>query len=311
MCTVMGSTGGGAAWLASTSDNPYREGPRKPVVFDIAANGRRIVHTPCLRLEKDGSFTGLGSDRGLNDAGFAWTRAWTVPAEEENPAAPDPVEWFMRLGAECATVAEAVAFISQTPKRMGCQGNYMLADGAGGFACLEVGYATVRAAVSTSGAILACAARANKFVLPEMAALDASETANPVYASTSDIRRARAERLLAGMGGAADLERWQAILSDTENLRLPPETEHGPSICSAGKAHGTVSAEIAHPASSSFWYTYGWPDIRAALGSEYTGAPLVPWGKWRRFDPGAMTEPGAYTTWLGELTPLGRAWFGE
>lgn len=314
MCTIMGCSGAfggdGTAWLASTSDNPYREGPRKPMVFSVAANGRGMVHTPCLRREPDGSFTDLGSDRGLNNAGLAWTRSWVVPDEEQHRDAPSPKEWFLRLGSECASVAEAVAFIERTPKREGCQGNYLLADAFGGFACVEAGYATVRVAVLSDGDVPVSACRANVFTLPAMTDLDISATANPAYASTSAVRKARAEVLLQEACGLARLDRWKSILADTENLRLPPATAHGPSICSAGTAHGTVSAEIIRPADLAFWYTYGWPDPRAALGPEYTGEPLIPWGTWRRFSPLDM-EPGAYTDWFGNLTPLGRLYFRD
>ena len=49
-CTLMGVSGGatedGNAYIASTSDNPYIQGPRKPVYVTIPKNGYKFVHTP-------------------------------------------------------------------------------------------------------------------------------------------------------------------------------------------------------------------------------------------------------------------------
>jgi hypothetical protein len=185
----------------------------------------------------------------------------------------------------------------------------MLADARNGFACVEAGYHTVRVAAFSTEGETRSACRANLYVLPKMAALDISATANPAYAATSAVRRKRAEILLRRARGRVCAATLEAILADTEHLRLPPETEHGPSICSAGTLYGTVSAEIMHPATHSLYYPYGWTNPAAALDTGYTGEPLASWGQWRRFCPDDM-EPGAYTTWLGDLTPLGAAYFG-
>lgn len=317
MCTIMGAAGActrdGAAWIASTSDNPYAEGPRKPVVMSVAGNGRRLVHTPCLQRQADGALLDLGSDRGLNEAGLAWTRSWVVPGETPPANGLPASEWFLRLGAECASVAEAIAFIEETPRGPGTQGNYILADAAGALACLEVGYRRLAVARYGPGGAGGVVARVNCYVDREMRAIDDSERGNPLYYATSPTRQARAEHLLQQHCGALDLACWKTLLADTENLSVPPQAEHGASICSLGRTHGTVSAEIIEPAAGVFHYTYGWPNaaVSSALLAEPISPPLRPWGQWRAFVLAEMIEAGAYSDWSGELTALGARHFSR
>jgi hypothetical protein len=309
MCTIMGASGGctrdARTWIASTSDNAYTAGPRKPVVLTIAANGRRIVHTPCLRREADNSLTDLGSDRGLNDAGLAWTRSWVVPGEEAYPSALTAKEWFLHLAAQCTTVAEALHFIEQTPRGPGTQGNYILADAQGVLACAEVGYRSLTVPLHCIGPEGGCIARVNRFEDPRMLGVDVSERENPAYFATSEIRYVRAVKLLKEHCCTLDLAAWMSILGDTYRMTTPPRSEHGASICSLGLTHGTVSAEIIHPASGVFHYTYGWPNpgVNSSLLPDTLDPSLRPWGRWRAFNLAEMEEPGAYTTWQGDLRP--------
>jgi hypothetical protein len=316
MCTIMGATGScttdATVWLASTSDNPYAEGPRKPVALTIAGNGRRIIHTPCLKRANDGSLADLGSDRGLNDAGLAWTRSWVVPDEMPVAGALPAAEWFMRLGAECATVTEALLFIESSPRGPGSQGNYLLADAQGVLACAEVGYRSFTVTLRCTPPDGGSAARVNRFEDVRMLKVDASAAENPVYFATSESRHARAVALLRENCGRLDLATWQSILGDTRGMTRPPQTEHGASICSVGRTHGTVSAEIVHPSSGTFHYIYGWPNA-AVVGTLLpvpVDPPLQSWRTWRAFRIFEMEEPGAYTTWSGDLTPVGKRYLG-
>ena len=104
MCAAGNATALGDALVASTSDNPYLAGPRKPVKLTIPKKGYKFVHTPCLEKQKDGTLVDLGSDRGMNETGFSWTRSWVVPTEPEDPDKINAQEWFMRLGSTVATV---------------------------------------------------------------------------------------------------------------------------------------------------------------------------------------------------------------
>src|SRR3974377_253581 len=86
-CTLMGANGtatrDGNVYLASTSDTPYIEGPRNQVYLTIPKQGYKFLHTPLHIQDPPGHYFDVGSDRGMNEKGFSWTRAWVVPKEPE------------------------------------------------------------------------------------------------------------------------------------------------------------------------------------------------------------------------------------
>ena len=59
-CTLIGASGkatkDGNPYVASTSCNPYIQGPRKPVFVTIPEKGYKFVHTPCLIQDPPGHF---------------------------------------------------------------------------------------------------------------------------------------------------------------------------------------------------------------------------------------------------------------
>ena len=69
------ATADGNVYLASTSDNPYIEGPRNQVYLTIPKEGFKFVHTPLHIQDPPGHYFDVGSDRGMNEKGFSWTRA--------------------------------------------------------------------------------------------------------------------------------------------------------------------------------------------------------------------------------------------
>ena len=60
-CTLMGANGlatkDGNAYLASTSDNPYIEGPRNQVYLTIPKQGYKFVHTPLHIQDPPGHYS--------------------------------------------------------------------------------------------------------------------------------------------------------------------------------------------------------------------------------------------------------------
>ena len=66
-CTLMGANGtataDGHVYLASTSDNPYIEGPRNQVYLTIPKEGFKFVHTPLHIQDPPGHYFDVGSDR--------------------------------------------------------------------------------------------------------------------------------------------------------------------------------------------------------------------------------------------------------
>ena len=137
------ATKDGNVYLASTSDNPYIEGPRNQVYLTIPKQGYKFVHTPLHIQDPPGHYFDVGSDRGMNEKGFSWTRAWVVPNEPEAPNKMNAVDWFLKMGSTVATVDEAIKFVQDNPKGIGDQGNYIFADADGNMAVVEVGYQTV------------------------------------------------------------------------------------------------------------------------------------------------------------------------
>lgn len=306
ICAAGDATASGEALIASTSDNPYLAGPRKPVKLTIPQKGYKFVHTPCLEKQKDGTIVDLGSDRGMNETGFSWTRSWVVPIEQEDPDKIDAQEWFARLGATVATVDEAIDFVKNTPKGMGCQGNYIFADAEGNAAIVEVSFKTVSVAEYFTADHGGVGARANRFETAKMRKIDDSAAKNAVYYNTSEYRYSAAMKLLKEDDGSLDIASLQKILAFRDPSVIDASQPHEMSISNHGKECGTVSAEIYDPKNTTFYYTYGWPDGNAGSADRDTvGFNINSWGIWLPFDLKKMTESGFYTDWEGNLTPLG------
>ncbi len=312
-CTLMGATGqatkDGNAYIASTSDNPYIEGPRNMVYLTIPKHGYKFVHTPLLIQDTPGHYFDVGSDRGMNEKGFAWTRAWVVPNEPEAPNKMPAVDWFRKLGSTVATVDEAIAFVQTNPKGIGDQGNYIFADAQGNMAVVEVGYQTVNVVDKWTKHDKGIAARANRWTSEKMKPLDIGDTADEhdheYYVSTS-FRQPRAMQLLTGDEGRIDVAALKKILADNDNRDKTPMGDTGFSISNHGLTGGTVAAEVYDPAHRTFWFTYGWPDgDRKSSNPAYDGANQNTWGTWMPFVLSQMTEEGFYTDWNGNLTPIG------
>ena len=309
-CTLMGANGSttdnGSVYLASTSDNPYLPGPRKPVYVTLPEDGGyKFVHTPCLLLDENGFYENVGSDRGMNETGFSWTRSWVVPDEEESPEKMSATAWFQKLGSTVSTVDEAIEFVKNNPKGTGCQGNYIFADAGGNLAVVEVGFQTVTVAGKWSKDDQGLAARANRWESETMKPLDISSTENPIYYNTSDYRYNRAMELLQENAGKINEEVLKRILSD-RNPQANPSMPHLNEINNHGTTDGTVSAEIYDIADRTFWYTYGWLDDDRSGDPSLYGENKNSWGgKWIPFKLSELTEEGYYTTWDGKLTEKG------
>jgi hypothetical protein len=131
-CTLMGANGtatsDGNVYLASTSDNPYIEGPWNQVYLTIPKQGFKFVHTPLHIQDPPGHYFDVGSDRGMNEKGFSWTRAWVVPNEPQAADKMPAVDWFLKMGSTVTTVDAAIKFVQDNPKGIGDQGNYIFAD---------------------------------------------------------------------------------------------------------------------------------------------------------------------------------------
>jgi hypothetical protein len=312
-CTLMGANGeatkDGNAYIASTSDNPYIEGPRKPVYLTIPKSGYKFVHTPCIIQDPPGHYFDVGSDRGMNEKGFSWTRAWVVPNEPEAPNKIPAVEWFQKLGSTVATVDEAIKFVQVNPKGIGDQGNYIFADAEGNMAVVEVGYQTVNVVSRYSKSDKGVAARANLWTSDKMKAIDISNKADEhdhEYAVSTGYRQPRALELLNGASGKIDVAALKKFLADNTNRDKKAYGDTGFSISNHGQTGGTVSAEVFDPAHRTFWYTYGWPDGDGKSSNPaFDGANKNTWGAWIPFVLSEMTEEGYYTDWNGNITPAG------
>lgn len=314
-CTLFGATGKttteGNAILGSTSDNPYLPGPRKPVYVTIPKDGGfKFVHTPCLIKEDSGQYTDVGSDRGMNEKGFSWTRSWVVPTEPENQNKMNAVDWFLKLGSTVSTVDEAIEFVKNNPKGIGTQGNYIFADAKGNLAVVEVSYETVTVVEKYKKDDQGMVARANRWESSAMKPLDDSAKGNPVYFNTSEYRYYHAMELLKASSEELNVELMKKILSD-RNASANKTTPHAEEISNHGATDGTVSAEIYDPANLTFWYTYGWPDgdikdITAAAGENKNS-----WGTWIPFVLTELEEEGFYTDWQGNITPMGARYLSK
>ena len=317
-CTLLGATGEatsiGNAYIASTSDNPWIEGPRKPVYVTIPKSGYKFVHTPCLILEKNGDFLDVGSDRGMNEKGFSWTRSWVVPKEPEAPNKTPAVDWFIKMGSTVATVDEAITFVKNNPKGIGCQGNYIFADAQGNLAFVEVSYSTVTVAEQWKKSDGGYAARANKWESKEMIPLDDSAKGNPIYYNSSPYRYPKAMELLKAASGKIDVDTMKKLIAFRDKEDANPDAPHENSISNHGKEGGTVSAEVYDPTNLTFWYTYGWPDgDMTNFNKAIYGANENSWGPgvWIPFILPKLTEEGFYTDWDGKITPLGARYMAK
>ena len=312
-CTLMGANGlatkDGNAYLASTSDNPYIVGPRNQVYLTIPKHGYKFVHTPLPIQDPPGHYFDVGSDRGMNEKGFAWTRSWVVPNEPEAPNKMSPVDWFQKLGSTVATVDEAIKFVQDNPKGIADQGNYIFADAEGNMAEVEVGYQTVNVIKKWTKGEKGIAARANRWTSDKMKPLDISDTADEhdhEYFVSSPSRESRALELLNGGAGKIDVEMLKKFLADNKNRDKQPLGDTGFSIANHGLTGGDVAAEVFDPAHRTFWFTYGWADgDTKGANPAYVGANMNTWGAWVPFMLSEMTEEGYYTDWNGNLTPIG------
>ena len=79
-------------------------------------HGYKFVHTPLPIQDPPGHYFDVGSDRGMNEKGFSWTRAWVVPNEPEAANKMSAVDWFLKMGSTVATVDEAIKFVQDNPK---------------------------------------------------------------------------------------------------------------------------------------------------------------------------------------------------
>ena len=308
-CTLIGATGSAtvdkSAYMASTSDNPYIEGPRKPVLVTIPDNGYKYVSTPCFVKEKDGSFTNVGADRGMNETGFSWTRSWVVPNEVEDINKTDAVKWFEKLASTVSSVDEAINFVETTPKGIGCQGNYIFSDAKGNVAIVEVGFKTVTVAQKWNNNDNGYGARANRYETNSMKKIDISDKESAIYYNSSEYRYNEAMKLLKADDGKISPDILKQIVSN-RNMNADDSKPHSDSISNHGSISGTVSAEVYDPSHKIFWYTYGWPDGNVENASEKQyGANVNSWGTWIPFDLNKLNEPGFYTDWNGNITPLG------
>jgi hypothetical protein len=312
-CTLMGATGpatkDGNAYLASTSDNPYIVGPRDMVYLTIPKHGYKFVHTPLDIQDPPGHYFDVGADRGMNEKGFSWTRAWVAPNEPEAPNKMNAVDWFLKMGSTVATVDEAIKFVEDNPKGIGDQGNYIFADAEGNMAAVEVGYQTVNVVQKWSKGEKGVVARSNFWDSAKMKPLDISPTADKdarEYAASAHYRQPRALELLKGAEGKIGVETLKKVLADNENRDKPPLGDTGFSISNHGATGGSVAAEIYDPAHRTFWFTYGWPDgDMKGENPAQDGANKNTWGAWIPFILSEMTEEGYYTDWNGNITPVG------
>ncbi|WP_101877241.1 carcinine hydrolase/isopenicillin-N N-acyltransferase family protein [Lachnoclostridium edouardi] len=316
-CTLVGANGGatvtGNAYIASTSDNPYLPGPRKPVYVTIPKDGGyKFVHTPCLIKNEDGTFEDVGSDRGMNETGFSWTRSWVVPDEPEDPNKMAAVDWFVKMGSTISNVDEAIEFVKNNPKGIGCQGNYIFADGEGNMAVVEVGFQTVTVVGKWDKNHSGLAARANRWESEAMKPLDISATENSVYYNTSEYRYTRAAQLVNINSGNITIDTMKDIIGDT-NKEADLSMPHLNSINNHGVTDGTISAEVCDPANRTFWYTYGWLDSKFNPGDPAVyGANKNSWeGQWIPFIIPALKEEGFYTDWDGNLTEMGERYMAS
>jgi hypothetical protein len=309
-CTLVGATGkatkDGKVYVASTSDNAYIRGPRKPIYVGIPEKGYKFVATPCIVQDPPGNYFDVGSDRFMNEKGFSCTRAWVDPDEPIASNAISRIDWFIKMATTVATVEEAIKYAKETPKGVGANGNYIFADADGNLAVVEVGFQTVHVAGRWSKNDMGICARANRYETDKMKPLDATTKVNPLYNETSPYRYEQAMKLLNDFSGKIDLSIMKSIVGDNKHREYPPTTIHGRSISSHGRERGTVSAEVYDPANLTFWYTYGWPDgDHKSSNIASDGANKNTWGAWIPFILPKLKEQGFYTDWNGYITPMG------
>lgn len=310
-CTLLGasakSTSDGNVYIGSTSDNSFLMGPRKPVKLTIPKDGYKFIHTPCMTLTEDGDTIDVGSDRGMNEKGFSWTRSWVVPKEEENLNKMNAVDWFIKMGSTVATVDGAIEFVKENPKGMGCQGNYIFADAKNNIAVVEVSYSTVTVVEKHNNQDKSAAlVRANCWESKDMKPLDDSKKSHKIYFDSSEDRYNIGMELLKKHDGKINVEVLKSILANRDSKSFSEE-KHDHGINNYGTVAGTVSAEIYDPVNRVFWYTYGWTDDSdVEIDEEIYGKNINSWkGQWIPFDISKMDKEGYYTNWDGGLTNFG------
>ena len=284
MCTLLGKSRSGAALLVSNSDDPYAI--RNQLVCASATPYAYVA----VRVVTEGPETGVPWNRmltrGINSAGLAFTYAYV---HEPGNETPPPQRWPEALLAECADVAAGVEFIQ---RRVGevLSGNYLLADRSATVAAVEISQTRVSIR-HPEGGLLVCT---NQWERLPMQAPDRWG------AQTARERFSRGKALFER--DTADLADGFRAARDHVDRGRDADRSYGISICNHGRVEGTISSEVADPARSWLWWTYGWP-CGAARG--YEALSRVPWGRYVAFDAGKVSADGEVTTLDGLITPLG------
>ena len=306
-CTLFGAKGDytvtGDVLIASTSDNEYFKGPRKPVILNSSLGRYRVIHTPCLLKSDDGRYIDEGSDRGLNSAGFCWTRSWAITNEDvvTSPGLSSK-DWFLQFGSSSGSVEEAIEFMKNRPRPFGVNGNYIIGDAKGYLAVVELGFHHYEIAHFFTPQESGIITRVNGFETETMQEMDCTESNAPMYYETSAIRKLRLALLIKEYQKLS-IDNIKVILSDQEGNEQLGESPHGAGICSIGLTHGTVSSEIFYPKEKIFFYSYGFPKAANISLSQLTyGCNKNSWNDWLPFHIDRMQEEGSYSCWDGTLT---------
>lgn len=307
-CTLIGASGDytdtGNVLIASTSDNEYIRGPRKPVVVNSSIGKYRVIHTPCLLKCDDGTFVNEGSDRGLNSAGFCWTRSWAITNERP----PDRLElkakeWFLALGSSVSCVKEAIDYMTRSPRPFGVNGNYILGDTRGYLAAVELGFHQYEIAHYFNPDESGIITRVNEYETPKMRKIDHTSYNASMYHETSHLRKSRLRELILKYKILSS-QTMKEILSDQLGNKQISNSSHGAGICSIGITHGTVSSEIILPKEMTFYYRYGFPSlVNINLNQEIFGANINSWDDWLPFQIDELHFDCNLSTWDGVLTP--------
>jgi len=315
-CTLFGACGNytdtGRVLIASTSDNEYIRGPRKPVFLTCSTGKYRIIHTPCLLKSANGELTDEGSDRGLNSAGFCWTRSWAV-TKDCIPGYTDisAKEWFLDFGSSAGCVEEAIEIMERRSRPFGVNGNYIIGDAKGFLAAIEVGIQKFEVATFFTPQESGIITRVNRFETEIMKKLDDTKTRAAMYHETSALRQSRVASLIEKYR-IVSIDTIKKILSDQKGNKQMPGTLHGAGICSVGLTHGTVSSEIFDPTEKIFYYRHGFPcRIPGNQNHQVYGYNVNSWTDWLPLRIGKMFQEGAYSSWDGNLTQQGYNYYSS
>lgn len=226
---------GGAAMIDGCSAWAVGEGPDGPLV--VKNRDFSGLHLGIQRVArhvgpdvKTGAMLCLGSlgspgaySSGMNAAGLAL-------ADTQVPVATHRVGWLRyflmtRILADCATVAEAAAFIKRIPHAGG--GTLILADRSGDTAAIELGAAGPQ--ISKGGTVW----RTNHYISDALAG-DTLKPKSDVIASNSPDRLAcLSKRLPDREWSVADAKRLMAT--------HPDDGPDGAPICQHGEGDGTMT----------------------------------------------------------------------